>query len=187
MKKLGFFILVLLLATSVIAQEAKIEKTFISVTGMNCNMCSGKVEKALGDADGVLKAVVGLEKAIAYVEYDPAKTSLKKLESAIVAVGFGANDQKPVEAHMKMEENEAMHEKDAEKAEHEHGDEMKMVTLIGEGDMNYTCSMSEHMVFSATADVKCPECGMKLKEMTDKDKKHLETLLKTYKTKNVKK
>jgi len=99
MKKLSF-ILILLLAVSFTAalqdtQEVKVEKTFISVSGMTCMGCRGSVEKALRGAKGVTKAEVSLEKKMAYVEFVPEKTTLPELEDAILAVGKGANDRKP--------------------------------------------------------------------------------------------
>ena len=99
MKKLSF-ILILLLATSVAfavqdSKEVKVEKTFISVSGMTCMGCRGSVEKALRKAVGVTKAEVSLKKKMAYVEFNPKETSLPKLEDAILAVGKGANDRKP--------------------------------------------------------------------------------------------
>ena len=99
MKKLSF-ILILLVATNVAfavqdSKEVKVEKTFISVSGMTCMGCRGSVEKALRKAVGVTKAEVSLEKKMAYVEFNPKETSLPKLEDAILAVGKGANDRKP--------------------------------------------------------------------------------------------
>ena len=99
MKKLSF-ILILLLAASVAfavqdSEKIKVEKTFISVSGMTCMGCRGSVEKALRKAVGVTKAEVSLEKKMAYVEFNPKETSLPKLEDAILAVGKGANDRKP--------------------------------------------------------------------------------------------
>ncbi|MCP3682149.1 MAG: efflux RND transporter periplasmic adaptor subunit [bacterium] len=53
------------------------------------------------------------------------------------------------------------------------------VTLIGEGDMKYTCPMPEDMVFSSEPG-SCPECGMDLKEMTPDQVKQMNNLLETH-------
>ncbi|MCP4724241.1 MAG: heavy-metal-associated domain-containing protein [bacterium] len=163
-------------------QQKEIEKTFISVTGMTCGGCLNKTTNALKAVKGVSKAEVSLEKAMAYVEYDPAVTDLKKLENVILELGYEANDRTPEKPHMEMEE---MHSEMSENAEMEHSE--KVVTLIGDGDMKYTCPMEVCQVFSATADARCTECGMKLREMKSEDKERLEKLLKEYKVKKVKK
>jgi len=99
MKKLSCILVLLLLANIAPAfqdsKEVKVEKTFISVSGMTCMGCRGSVEKALRTAKGVTKAEVSLEKKIAYVEFTPGETTLHELEDAILAVGKGANDRKP--------------------------------------------------------------------------------------------
>ena len=51
MKKLSFILILLLAANFALAiqdsEEVKVEKTFISVSGMTCMGCRGSVEKAL--------------------------------------------------------------------------------------------------------------------------------------------
>ena len=99
MKKLSFILILLLAANFALAiqdsEEVKVEKTFISVSGMTCMGCRGSVEKALREAKGVTKAEVSLEKNMAYVEFTPGETTLPELEDAILAVGKGANERKP--------------------------------------------------------------------------------------------
>jgi hypothetical protein len=77
MKKLSF-ILILLLATNVAfavqdSKEVKVEKTFISVSGMTCMGCRGSVEKALRKAVGVTKAEVSLKKRWLMLNLTPRK------------------------------------------------------------------------------------------------------------------
>lgn len=74
------------------------------------------------------------------------------------------------EAQMKMTDAEMVQEKVKE-----------VVTLIGSGEMKYTCPMPEDMVFASAAGG-CEECGMKLKEMNADEKAQLERLLKNHET-----
>jgi len=184
MKKIALFLFIAALAaSSVIAQEkgqtAQIEKTFISVSGMNCDMCKAKVEKGLRGAAGVSKAEVSLDKGMAYVEFSADKTSLGKLEAVILSLGYGANDKKPEKSHMEMEHPEGMGENQEHKA--------TMVTLIGDGEMQYACPMEECMVFSSVPDVPCPVCGMKLRKMEEKDYTRMKELQKSHKVQKIKK
>ncbi|MFC1553477.1 heavy-metal-associated domain-containing protein [candidate division KSB1 bacterium] len=183
MKYTAIMIVLLMLALPVFAQdkqEVAVEKLFISVSGMTCDMCKGKVETGLREAAGVTKAEVGLEKGISYIEIIPGKTELKKLEDVILALGYGANDRKPDDPHV---HDPAMHEEE-HKADQV---EMQMITFIGEGDMKYTCPMPECMMFSSDKDARCTECGMKLKAMDAKDNMHLLMLQETHKVKKIKK
>ncbi len=184
MRKLSFILIVILALSTVVygemPQKKKVEKLFISLSGMTCENCVKTVTDALKSVKGVSKAEVSLEKMMAYVEFTPRRTNLNKLEAAILASGFGANDRSPEQPHVHDE---------AEHTEHDsHGEHGEMfITLIGDGDMKYTCPMEECMVFSATPDANCTSCGMKLREMTEKDKDRLKKLKKEYKVKKVKK
>ena len=51
--------------------------------------------------------------------------------------------------------------------------------FIGKGEMMYRCPMKEHDIF-ASKEGKCPECGMKMKKMYDKDKKKMHEMMKTH-------
>ncbi|MCH8286413.1 efflux RND transporter periplasmic adaptor subunit [candidate division KSB1 bacterium] len=64
-------------------------------------------------------------------------------------------------------------------------EESQLVTLIGEGEMLYTCLMRDDMVFSANPGI-CPECGMNLVDMDEDDRKRLDDLLKRYEVKRIK-
>ncbi|MFC1728923.1 efflux RND transporter periplasmic adaptor subunit [candidate division KSB1 bacterium] len=55
----------------------------------------------------------------------------------------------------------------------------KSITVIGEGDIMYTCPMQEDMVFSAKP-VDCPVCGMHLRKMTPEDHERLRGLQEQY-------
>ena len=69
------------------------QKAEISIPTIQCGMCTITIENALGKVDGVKKAVVDMEKLIAMVVYNPEKTGLSSLESAISNSGYQANEK----------------------------------------------------------------------------------------------
>lgn len=64
------------------------ETTTIPVRGMTCMGCVSSVKRVLGAIDGVAQADVSLEKAEATISYDPAKTALPAIKSAITDAGY---------------------------------------------------------------------------------------------------
>ncbi|NGP45676.1 copper chaperone CopZ [Bacillaceae bacterium SIJ1] len=74
------------------------EKTTLKMTGMSCAHCVNKIETALQDLQGVVKAKVNLKKEIATVKYDATIHTLNHLTEAIKAVGYEA---KPIQQGVK--------------------------------------------------------------------------------------
>ena len=66
----------------------KTESAVISVNGMHCNHCKGKVENTLKSLKGVKKYTVSLENASAEVQYVAKKITPEEIASAITNVGF---------------------------------------------------------------------------------------------------
>jgi copper chaperone len=60
----------------------------ISVVGMTCDGCVQSVSKAIGSVPGVSKVEVSLERNVATVEYDSARTTEGVLKSAIEDAGY---------------------------------------------------------------------------------------------------
>jgi mercuric transport protein len=60
----------------------------LSVRGMTCADCTGKVKAALEGVPGVTKAEVSLEKNEASVTYDKGKTTPEALVKAVEKAGF---------------------------------------------------------------------------------------------------
>ena len=89
-----------------------------------------------------------------------------------------------MEELLKTHEVEHIHHSE-EQEEHSHQDDIKAITLIGEGDLKYACPMPEDMVFS-TEPGDCPVCGMHFKEMTEEDHNRFEELKKQYRIKKQK-
>ena len=62
----------------------------LSVSGMTCDHCVAKVEKALQDVDGVGGVVVELDGGTAEVDFDDAKAGPDALTEAVKAAGYEA-------------------------------------------------------------------------------------------------
>ena len=62
--------------------------TRIGIRGMHCAACVAKVERALSQTPGVLRAGVNLASEEALVEYLPGQVSLPGLEAAVASTGF---------------------------------------------------------------------------------------------------
>lgn len=60
-------------------------------------MCVKTIGKALGKTRGVIESKVDLENKTVTVTYDDSKTNLAKIEAAITAAGYDANN-KPANA-----------------------------------------------------------------------------------------
>jgi P-type Cu+ transporter len=71
------------------------ESCTISVSGMHCAGCSGRVQRALEQASGVHTANVNLMTGSATVSYDPQATSPEQLVAAIRGTGYGAELPQP--------------------------------------------------------------------------------------------
>src|SRR5215470_20090782 len=70
----------------------------LSVNGMTCANCAGKVQAALEKVPGVTKAQVILEKNEADVSYDKGKTTPEALVKAVEKVGYKCSLKKPDQA-----------------------------------------------------------------------------------------
>ncbi len=70
------------------------EHVMINVSSMQCGTCKKNIETAVGKVDGVINVNVDKEKKVAHVNFDKSKTSISKIESAITAAGYDANDKK---------------------------------------------------------------------------------------------
>ena len=66
----------------------ELEQTGLSVGGMSCAACVVRVEKALGEIEGVEKAAVNFATEKAQVTYDPDKVDLEKFKKAIEEAGY---------------------------------------------------------------------------------------------------
>ncbi|WP_293029162.1 heavy metal translocating P-type ATPase [Natronococcus sp.] len=65
-------------------------RAHLEITGMSCSTCSGSVEDAVGDLEGVASVSANYATDEGTVEYDPAETSLAEIYDAIAAGGYEA-------------------------------------------------------------------------------------------------
>ncbi len=71
-------------------EQKELGTVTIPVSGMTCGSCVARVEKALGQAEGVSEARVNFAAEKATVEYDPEYTDLGSLAGVIEDAGYGA-------------------------------------------------------------------------------------------------
>lgn len=76
--------LFVLTAATVYAQAAKTEQ--FDVKG-NCSMCENRIEKAAQSVKGVVKADWNMKTSLIDVTFDPSKTNVDKIQSAIAGAG----------------------------------------------------------------------------------------------------
>lgn len=60
----------------------------LSISGLSCASCVGRVEKLLVQQDGVLTAKVNLATEEAWLQYDPEQLSLKAIEKSLAQAGY---------------------------------------------------------------------------------------------------
>ncbi len=87
----GLTALVLLMTWGCGRTEAK--TVDVAVNTAVCGSCSGKIQKAVTDLEGVQQVTIDLETHIAQVTFDAGKTNLAAIEAAITNVGYSANDR----------------------------------------------------------------------------------------------
>ncbi|NLC19492.1 MAG: heavy metal translocating P-type ATPase, partial [Clostridiales bacterium] len=73
-----------------VIEESKSNTVTIPIGGMTCAACVRRVEKAISNLDGVVKANVNLATEKATVEYDTAKIRLSAIKQAIEKAGYKA-------------------------------------------------------------------------------------------------
>ncbi|MCF6305812.1 MAG: cation transporter [Rhodobacteraceae bacterium] len=64
------------------------------IAGMSCTGCSGKVEKALTEAAGILEVDVSLEDAKAVISFDPDQISGNSVLKIVQDKGFETSEKK---------------------------------------------------------------------------------------------
>ena len=72
------------------AAPAPLEAVALSISGMTCAACAGRVEKALKKIPGVTDAAVNLATEVATVRYGAGRVDLPALLAAVEKAGYGA-------------------------------------------------------------------------------------------------
>lgn len=73
------------------AAAAKERQTVLFKTNLHCKNCAKKVQENLAFVKGVTDLKVSLENQEIIVTFDPAKTSVEKLQAEIKRLGYAAN------------------------------------------------------------------------------------------------
>lgn len=71
----------------------------LTVTGMNCDGCTGNVTKALRAITGVGDVKVSLAAGEAAVQFDERLASPEQLKSAVRHAGYGVDGTEPAHSH----------------------------------------------------------------------------------------
>ncbi len=71
-----------------IAGTSVLETHDIGISGMTCDKCVQRVEKALRSVNGVTKLQVDLKGALATVTFDTTKTHIPALHDALLKSGY---------------------------------------------------------------------------------------------------
>jgi Cu+-exporting ATPase len=88
------------------ADSDRIARASLSLGGMHCASCVSTIERALTGAEGVEAASVNLAAERASVTYDPRKTNLHELITAVEGVGYSAREETGERGTDRAEEQE---------------------------------------------------------------------------------
>ncbi|URN92605.1 MAG: heavy metal translocating P-type ATPase [Candidatus Pristimantibacillus lignocellulolyticus] len=69
------------------------KQTSLQLTGMTCAACANRIEKGLNKLEGVSEANVNFALERASVSFDPAITSIAKMEESIHKLGYGVSKE----------------------------------------------------------------------------------------------
>lgn len=95
------------LGYGVIKEEASQSgKADIKISGMTCAACSARIEKKLGQLEGVVQAAVNLATEKASVEYDPSKIKISGILKAVRDLGYEAELAENVAQDKEKEQRE---------------------------------------------------------------------------------
>ena len=64
------------------------EEITLKLSGLHCSSCAISIDNALEEVDGVYEASTSFAKSTARVRFDPDKTNLQVLKSAIQGAGY---------------------------------------------------------------------------------------------------
>jgi Cu+-exporting ATPase len=85
------------------ASDGRVE---LSIFGMSCAACAGKIEKKLANTDGVSRAVVNLSTEKALVDYDKNKVNASEMIKIIEKLGYQAERSEEISRDREKEARE---------------------------------------------------------------------------------
>ncbi len=75
--------------------SATLQTAGLKITGMDCEVCAGLVERKLLETRGVVKAEVRYPAGSATVQFDPSQTDPEKLIAVVNSTGYKASPSNP--------------------------------------------------------------------------------------------
>ena len=83
------------------------EETYLAkIQGMHCAACSTRIEKVVGNLDGITSCSVNLATERAKIDFDPALITITAIAEAIDDLGFKAEGAEDTDDHGQAEEEE---------------------------------------------------------------------------------
>jgi copper chaperone CopZ len=81
------------------------EKAEVQLPTIQCNTCRKNITRAMKKVDGVTDFNIDVDAKVMNVSFDKTKADLSKIENAITAAGYDANDKKADhDAYEKLDE-----------------------------------------------------------------------------------
>jgi copper chaperone CopZ len=77
--------------------SATLQTAELRITGMDCPICSGVIQRKLLETPGVVKAEVGYPAGSATVQFDSSKTDTNKLIAVVSDTGYKATVLSPAQ------------------------------------------------------------------------------------------
>lgn len=71
--------------------SAALQTAELRITGMDCEVCAGVIQRKLLETPGVVKAEVRYPAGLATVQFDPAKTNPEKVIAVVNSTGYKAS------------------------------------------------------------------------------------------------
>ena len=79
-------------AASGFAQTKQVGKAIIKTPTVQCDMCKGKIEKALFKQQGISSVKVDVKKKTTTVTWMPDRTNIENIKTMIANAGYDADD-----------------------------------------------------------------------------------------------
>ncbi len=84
-------------------EEPAIQRVRVHIGGLHCSLCTGTIERALGQKPGVRRVAVSLTHEQALVEYDTRENSAEALMGTLQAIGYTLSDPRKIEPYANQE------------------------------------------------------------------------------------
>lgn len=74
--------------------KGNMEHKMIKIPTAQCDICKGRISKALKEVNGIKTFEVDIDNKIVHINFDNTLTDLNKIENAITSAGYDANNKK---------------------------------------------------------------------------------------------